>query len=304
MGQQDHQRTAHVHNRHERHHHLGDLADPLDAADQHQKGDRGHHHASEQLRHSQGGFEGQSQLVGLHAVANAEARQGAEQGEQGGQPAPARPEAIADEIHRAAHVLAELIHLAVVNGQHGFGVLGGHAHKGDQPHPEHGAGATGGDRARHSSHVARADRGRQGGGEALKGTHIPFPLAAADRGDGLPETEADPTQGHETKPEHQIEAGETNQPEGDRPPHHVVEGIKERQHIAARMRRWCHQNAPQARGSSASKRNSCRPAGVSPKASVSTSRSLSTQGPPSSSGTKVSVKRLTPPLGSPVAGSP
>ncbi len=217
MGQQDHQRTAHVHNRHERHHHLGDLADPLDAADQHQKGDRGHHHASEQLRHSQGGFEGQSQLVGLHAVANAEARQGAEQGEQGGQPAPARPEAIADEIHRAAHVLAELIHLAVVNGQHGFGVLGGHAHKGDQPHPEHGAGATGGDRARHSSHVARADRGRQGGGEALKGTHIPFPLAAADRGDGLPETEADPTQGHETKPEHQIQAGEADQPEGDRP---------------------------------------------------------------------------------------
>ena len=60
---------------------------------------------------------------------------------------------------------------------------------------------------------------------------------------------------------------------------------------------------PQPRGSRSSKRNTWRVAGTSPWASVATTRSLSTQGPDSVRGTKVSVNRLLPPLLSAVAGS-
>ena len=71
-------------------------------------------------------------------------------------------------------MVPEFIDLAVVDRQYRFGVFGGDAEEGDQPHPEHGTGATDGNRAGHPGDIARADRGRQRCHQGLEWRNIAF----------------------------------------------------------------------------------------------------------------------------------
>ena len=75
--------------------------------------------------------------VGLHRTADAERGQHAEQGKQHGQPLDAQ--AALDVVHGAAAHLALVVGDAVLDGQHGLAVLGGHAEEGSDPTSEHGA---------------------------------------------------------------------------------------------------------------------------------------------------------------------
>ena len=69
-------------------------------------------------------------------------------------------------------MVTQVIHLAVVNRQNSFGVFGGNAKEGDQPHPEDRTWPTDGDRSSHTGDISGADGGRQRCHQSLEGTDV------------------------------------------------------------------------------------------------------------------------------------
>ena len=67
-----------------------------------------------------------------------------------------------------------------LDGQRGFGIDGGHAEEGDDPHPEDGAGAAGQNSAGGAYDVAGAYLSGNGGGQCLKGAHAAVMLFAVE----------------------------------------------------------------------------------------------------------------------------
>ncbi len=86
-----------------------------------------------------------------------------------------------DVVHRSAVNIALLVYLAGLDGQSGLGVDGGHAEKGDDPHPEDGPRSAGEDGSGGAHDIAGAHLGGNGGGQGLEGAHpaglLPAPEA-------------------------------------------------------------------------------------------------------------------------------
>ena len=148
--------------------------------------------------------------VGLDTVTNPEAGNHAEYRKGDGQPMPVLAQAILDVIHGASHVLPGGIFFPEVHGKHRFGVFGGHAHQGNQPHPYQCAGAAGVDGGGDADNITGANGGGEGGGEGrarANGAH------AALGAQHLSKTEAQLAQRQEAKNKCQVYAcaGDENQ---------------------------------------------------------------------------------------------
>ena len=91
-------------------------------------------------------------------------------------------EGLLDVIHRTAVDGSIGIHLAGDLGQHGLGIVGGHAQEGDDPHPEDSAGSADEDGPTSTYDIAGAHLGGNGGGKRLEGAHAAS-MAAAMEGD-------------------------------------------------------------------------------------------------------------------------
>ena len=175
IGQQHQKACSDVEDRHQRNNGGGRLGDAFDAPD-HDSENQGCQNDSGRQPRDADQAQGRRHLKGLNPIANAEARQHAEEGKQARHPAPAAAESVADVVHRPTHVVAVSIGFAELNREHRFGVLGCDAEDRDDPHPKDGTRSTNGDGPRHTGNVSRADRGRQRGHQRLEGGDLPFRL--------------------------------------------------------------------------------------------------------------------------------
>ena len=158
----------------------------------------------------------------LDAVADTEARHGAENCKGEGHPGPAPAESVLDVVHGATDVVALLVHLAVLHRQHRLGILGGHADEGRAPHPEQGPGAADGDGRADTGDVARADRRGQGCHQGIEGGDVTLALLPA-AGPQHPKPITDASQRHEAQAEHQDQPGAENQQQHRRAPGPAVD---------------------------------------------------------------------------------
>ena len=118
------------------------------------------------------GFKGGADGVGLHHAAHEAQGQDDGDGEEACQElAETALESGGDVVHGAAPVGAVGIRLPGLDGKGGFGIDGGHAEEGDEPHPENRAGAAGENRTGRAHNVAGAHLGGNSGGQGLEGTH-------------------------------------------------------------------------------------------------------------------------------------
>ena len=274
VDQQHHDAGGHVQHRHQRHDGRGGLGNPFDSADDHSEDQNTQHDAGDHPGNS-GGFQGRGHLKHLNAVADAEAGEHAEHGKESGQPAPALAEAVADVIHRAAHMVALVIGLTEVNRQEGLGVFGGDAEHGNHPHPEHGAWAAHGNGTGDTGNVAGADGGGEGSHQRLERRDLPFVLAIRWL-QHHPYAIGEPLNRHEAQAQHQHNACDGDQADGGPPPHQAVDWTVDltdsavetlhpqnskclRDGVTGIQRRQSNQRA-----SRSSKRKVWDPAGVSP----------------------------------------
>ena len=171
---QDHaQADDNVKERHKGHQIAGDRADAVEAAQDHDAHQHHEHDAGDEggvIARAGEVVHGHGDLRRLGGVADAEGGQAAQNGKDAGQPLHMKTPL--DVVHGAAVVGAVGRHLPVVHGQDDLGILGAHAEKGRDPHPEHRAGAAGGDGAGHAGHVAHTDGAAQRRGDGLEGRHI------------------------------------------------------------------------------------------------------------------------------------
>ena len=108
------------------------------------------------------------------------------------------------------------------HGEHGLGVLGGHAHQGRHPHPEQRAGPADGDGRADAGDVAGADGGGQRGHQRVERRDVALPLLAT-AGPEHPEAVAELAQRQRAEPHHQVQAGAENQHQHRRPPDEAVD---------------------------------------------------------------------------------
>ena len=148
----------------------GHLPDALHAADDHKGGEDGQKDAGVQRGQAHQGLHGPGDLGGLGDVADAEAGDAAQQGEQHRQPLV--PRALFNVVHGAAEVGAVPVHLAVLHRQDDLGVLGHHAEEGGHPHPEDRPRPSGEDGPGDAGDVARPHGPGQGGGHRLEGGEV------------------------------------------------------------------------------------------------------------------------------------
>ncbi len=146
---------------HERHELSGNGADTVNTAYENEAGEKSKHHARRPKRHAERRFQRIRHRVGLDHVADAETGKTRKQGKAGAEPRPVRAHAIRDVVHGTADIVAVLIDLAVAHCEHSLGELGGHAHQGRHPHPEHRARPADEDRRGDTGDVARADGRRK-----------------------------------------------------------------------------------------------------------------------------------------------
>ena len=224
----DDEGTDDVDDGHERHElarhrtYAGHAADD-DDGDEHE-----HDHGGDDRRNAEGGVQSVGDGMGLRHVADAEAADAAEESEERAEPGPFFAEAVLDVVHGAAHDVSGGGDFAVFLSQHGFRVLGGHAHHGGAPHPEEGAGAAGEDGGGHTGNVAHAHGGGQGGHECLERGE--FSMNVGILGASLPgETEAftETGPGKEAQTEGKIEARSENEGHHDRSPDVAVQYLDE-----------------------------------------------------------------------------
>ena len=123
----------------------------------------------------------------LGDIAHSKGSQHRAQGKHRRQRLPPFAHAPADVIHGAAQVCAVCTADPVSHGQHHLGILGRHAEKRRNPHPEHRSGAAQGDGPGHSGDIARTDRSGQCRAHRLKRGPAPAPKAPAHLPDGGPQ---------------------------------------------------------------------------------------------------------------------
>ena len=240
VGQQDDQAGQHVGNGHEWHHRGGDLGNPTHAADDHGK----HQNAEDNSCVGTWNAEGQQStryLKALNAIADPEPGEHAEESEQASKPHPARAEPIADVIHRSTHVVAQFIHLAVVNSEHRLGVFGRDSKEGDQPHPEHGTGSTDGNRCGHPGDVAGAHRCRQRRHQGLEWRDVTL-TRLVRLGQHHAHAIGKTQDRHEPQTDHQQDAGEGDQQDRGPAPGEGIDWIIDGRDQTIQARRGLRKN--------------------------------------------------------------
>ena len=229
VGEDDDEAAADVQKRHERHELFHDPGNALCAAEEDGGGNERHNDAHEHGGNSEGGAEGRAYGVGLHHVAHEAEGEDDGHGEEGGKgPAEGSGEGCADIVGRSADGFAALVGALVLLGQHGFGIVGGHAEEGAEPHPENGARAACGDGRGRARNVARAHLRGHGGGQRLEGAHAGMVGAFAVQGNIAEQTaegEGKFTKLDETQADGIKNARAAKQKEKEPAPEHAVDRI-------------------------------------------------------------------------------
>ena len=166
------QRREDIESRHQRHQPSGNLGNPLDTAKKHRANEQCYDDTRIEMWDAEVGVQRVGDGIGLHHVADAETGNAGKQREGDGEPAPVRPHAVLDVIHRPADKIAILVSLAEPHGTDGFGIFGRHADKSRHPHPEDGTRAAEEDGRRHTGDVAGADGRRQRGHQGVEGGDV------------------------------------------------------------------------------------------------------------------------------------
>ena len=176
---EQHQAAQQIDAGHDRHQLFGDGGDAVDAAQEDEAGDCGDQQADDPRGHVEGGGTGLADGVGLDHGAHEAQSQGDGDGEEGGQElAELVVKGTADVVDGAAHHVAIFAHNTSLLRQDRFGVDGGHAEEGDEPHPEQDARATHQDGAAGADDVAGTHLSGHGGSQSLEGAHTAGLLAA------------------------------------------------------------------------------------------------------------------------------
>ena len=150
------------------------------SADEHDTGQNNYDQADDPGGNAEGGVHGLGDGVALHHAAHEAERQDDGHGEEAGEElAPVALKGGGDVVHRTAVHGTVLIDHAGLLRHDGLGVVGSHAQKRDDPHPEDGARAAHDDGAAGTHDVARAHLGRDGGGQRLERRHAAALIAAA-----------------------------------------------------------------------------------------------------------------------------
>ena len=183
IGKHHDERADDVDDRHAGHELFRDLADTLDAAEQHKRHEGRNTDTSDQADHrlftrrvfikrNGDGLDRVRDGMHLRDVADAKRRDRAEDGEHVAEPLPLRAETIFNIVHRAAAPVALFVALAIFDSQRYLGELRHHAKQCREPHPEHRAGAAENDGACDARDVARADGGGKCRGYGLQGRNF------------------------------------------------------------------------------------------------------------------------------------
>ena len=163
---------GHVDHRHDGSEHSRNAPDPRNAAQDHRGYHAGGNQAGGPRGHAEMGRHAVGHGVGLYAVARKEGGETQNKREEDGHPLPLRPQAPLDVVHRpardGARPLAFLFLYPEPLGKGNLGVLGRHAQKGGDPHPEKGARASPVNCEGHAGDVADADGCRKRCGQGLK----------------------------------------------------------------------------------------------------------------------------------------
>ena len=107
------------------------------------------------------------QRLGLGGTSNAESRRYGAEGIETGQRFAV--EAVANDIHGAADMVAFGIPPPIEYTQIAFRIGGGHAQHASEPAPQHGAGPSQGNSRGHTDDIAGSQCCRQGGGQCAEG---------------------------------------------------------------------------------------------------------------------------------------
>ena len=153
------------------------------AAQEDERRDQRAGNADHDRRDAECGLERRADRVGLHHIAGeAERKDNREREKAREELAEFARKARADVVDRAARDVTILIRGLVFLGEYGLAVDGGHAEERGNPHPEDGARAARIERGGCARDVARADLGRDRGGECLERAHAVLArLFAAER---------------------------------------------------------------------------------------------------------------------------
>ncbi len=168
--------------RHDRHDLFRNGGKTAHAAEEDGAAENDERNADDPCRHAERSLKRGADGVGLHHAAHEAERKDDGDGEEAREElSEAALKGRRDVIDRAAVDRAVLVDLPGGQRERRLGINGGHAEKGDDPHPEDGAGAAGQYSAGRADDVAGADLRGDGGGERLKGAHAAFMLLAAER---------------------------------------------------------------------------------------------------------------------------
>ena len=227
MEEDDGEPAQHVDDGHERHDERGGLGNALDAAQHHDGSQDGQRRAGDPGIDVEAGLDGLGHRVGLHRAADAEGGQHAKQGKQHRQPLDAQ--AALDVVHGAAAHLPLVVGDAVLDGQHGLAVLGGHAEEGGDPHPEDGARATGDDGRGHAGDVAGTDGGRERRHQRPEVADVALVvlLVVLGRREGLLQRHGQHVDLQEEQAKRQVDGGAAQQDEQGCPPDVAAQPFKE-----------------------------------------------------------------------------
>ena len=162
--------ARHVEDCHQGDEHGAHAGNALYAAEHHRRGQQTEYHACGDGRQAKGLVDERGDGVGLDGVADAEGRDGGEDGEEYACPPPAQP-ALQCVHGTAEHLAAWSLH-SVFDGQERFSIFGGDTEYAREPAPEYGARASQGYRRGYTHYVARADGGGKGCGQRTELRHV------------------------------------------------------------------------------------------------------------------------------------
>ena len=229
VGKDDHKAAEHVQHSHDGHELFGHAGDALGTADEDEAAKHGHEDTGMDGVEAEGGLAGGADGVGLHHVAHEAAGKDDGNGEEHGQSlTEGALEGGADVVGRAAHGFAVFVGFLILKGEHGFGIVGGHAEEGAEPHPEDSAGAAGGDGGSRTGDVASAHLSGNGGGEGLEGAHAGLIGAFAMQGcvaEEALEGVAELANLDEAQAEGVENTGAAEEEEKEPAPQYVIDGI-------------------------------------------------------------------------------
>ena len=185
MHENNPQRQNDVKDRHEGHQSLGKASDPLNAAQKDHGHTGGDDDTQNQIQSAQAPFRREVIIdqdcvdrrhdgIDLGRVSGSKYGDHTKKREKDRQEMPPGGQTVFDEVHGAAHPVAILVSLPVMNRQDNFRILGAHTEQGGDPHPEYRTGPADGDGTGNTCNIARSDRSGQRCTYRLKRSHCPL----------------------------------------------------------------------------------------------------------------------------------